>query len=107
MDDGYPTDAALQRLREMDDVSGALDFAADLWVYPDAATHQLRPEEATVVHATEGDRHLRLATGGWSGNDDVISALRANKHVWLLTWQLSARGGLHIFQYPRRQDGHA
>lgn len=40
---------------------------------------------------------LRFATGGWSGNEDMMHALTENYPV-MACWRLSARGGLHIFE---------
>lgn len=38
-----------------------------------------------------------------SGNEDLIDAMRRNTMLWHVTWQLSARGGLYIFRYPRNE----
>jgi len=101
-DGDYPTVDALERIESWpaDDVNGALTFAAELWHYPDfGVSYELSPEERAVVHADEGERYLRLATGGWSGNEEIVSALRSNIWVMAHCWRLSARGGLHIFQF--------
>lgn len=37
-------------------------------------------------------------TGGWSGNEDVIDALRRNILFFRLFWQKSERGGHHYFR---------
>ena len=39
-----------------------------------------------------------IATGGWSGCEDVIDALRDNYIFWALYWDSSYRGGKHIFK---------
>ena len=39
----------------------------------------------------------KVATGGWSGCEDVISAMRANSIFWAICWQLSKRGGYYEF----------
>ena len=41
-------------------------------------------------------KQVRLATGGWSGCESVLSALDGSM-FWILWWQLSQRGGLTIF----------
>jgi len=38
-----------------------------------------------------------LATGGWSGNEDVIRAMLDNRVLWALHWYSSRRGGLYKF----------
>ena len=109
--DGYPTAAAERRIRQWDgmDADNCLDFVASLWKWPDwGVSRTLKPEEALLVHAEEGDHYLRFATGGWSGNEDLLVALDANLLVTMFTWRLSAAGGLHIYQYMRgrlTQDG--
>ncbi len=42
---------------------------------------------------------LRLATGGWSGNEDIIRALDKNFMFGQVCWQMSKRGGLHIYKF--------
>ena len=38
-----------------------------------------------------------FATGGWSGCEDVIVSLKANKLFWLQCWRASKRGGVYSF----------
>ena len=102
-DDDYPTEEALKRLEAwpFQDARGALDFMASEWHWPDfGVSRELRAEERTVVHAEPNDEFLRLATGGWSGNENLIGAFRQNYVAWSLTWRLNTQGGLWIFQYP-------
>ena len=83
---GYPTELTLKRIREWpcEHTAELLEYVRSLWTYKDYATKQ-------------GKRY-RFATGGWSGNEDLIAALQENYLFWALCWQLSARGGLHIFK---------
>lgn len=46
----------------------------------------------------EETRILRLATGGWSGCEDIINTLRRNSIFYALCWQKSERGGLHVYK---------
>ena len=99
--DGYPTRAALKRLRQwpITDGATALDFVASIWHWPEwGVSYELKPHEKEMLHGDEG-HFLRLATGGWSGNEDLIAALDKSL-VTRLTWRLSSRGGLHIYEYP-------
>jgi hypothetical protein len=43
---------------------------------------------------------LRLATGGWSGNEDIVCSLQdTNENMfWACFWEKSKRGGLYIFR---------
>lgn len=47
-----------------------------------------------------GNGYWRFATGGWSGNEDIIDAMCKNLVPWALTWEKSERGGLHVFHAP-------
>lgn len=105
-EEGYPTAATLRALRRWPspDPSGVLDFLAAAWHYPDfGVSRKLRPCEARVLHAKRGERFLRLATGGWSGNEDLIAAFEKNQN-YFFTWRLSACGGLHIFEYLQMES---
>ena len=101
--DGYPTKATLNKIRnwKVKDINGLLDFIAKAWKYQDwGVCFTLNKEEAKILFAEKGERYLRLATGGWSGNESLIKAFKENKnYLWMFTWQLSARGGLFIFKY--------
>jgi hypothetical protein len=101
--DGYPTDdtlAAIEAWKPEQGVAAWLDFAAACWHWPEFVSRELRPEEALIVQAEADNRYLRLATGGWSGNESVIGAMRANRLLSAFTWRLTACGGLHIYRYP-------
>ena len=39
-----------------------------------------------------------LATGGWSGNEDLIVAMSDNHPFWSAAWVRSESGGLHVFR---------
>lgn len=102
--DGYPTEETLQQLQEwpIEEAGSALDFLAAAWHWADFGVSRiLRPAEAEIVHAELDDHFLRLATGGWSGNEDLIAAFDKS-YASILTWRLSTRGGLHIYQYPSK-----
>ena len=40
---------------------------------------------------------LELHTGGWSGNESIIEALKYNFMFWSMYWQKSTRGGHYYF----------
>lgn len=113
-EDGYPTEEALRKLEDWpyQDVPGALDFMKSLWHWGDDwCNHDISAHEAAVLHAGPDDKFLRCATGGWSGNESLIAAFEgdhiehSDKDRWInamlrnRVWRMSARGGLHIYQY--------
>ena len=87
--DGYPTDEALAAIINWDrhDIGGCFDYIGRLWRYPER-WHR------------EG-RTITASTGGWSGNEELIGALRENRMIWLMTWHQIRRGGHYVFKLPR------
>jgi hypothetical protein len=87
--DGYPTEETLKRIREWPrPFIGLMDLVTDVWHWP---------EFVTVANSNE----WTLVTGGWSGNEAIIEALKANVLFWSWCWQSSNRGGKHQFILPR------
>lgn len=41
---------------------------------------------------------LELHTGGWSGNEDLIDAMKRNKWFFVYFWEKSVRGGHYWFE---------
>ena len=84
----YPTEEQLDLIRtfpvnEIADCYELLSMAIVLWHWHDMVT--IRWGVWTFI------------TGGWSGNEDIISALKANTMFWMMMWQSSDRGGKHVF----------
>ena len=83
----YPTERQLTTIRKWDltqkSVIDLLDFVQPLWSYEDRFVRR---------HHT-----LRLSTGGWSGNEDIIGALRRNFLFWSMYWFKTQRGGHYWF----------
>lgn len=91
-------DAILDKIKhaEYEDVLGLVVEAWDKNY--GAVDTELRAEEALVVDYDDKHSYVRFATGGWSWNEAVIAAFCGNTLGWMFTWELSARGGLHIFR---------
>lgn len=84
--DGYPTEETLQALRNWpaETIKDAVPFIARAWYYPNMA-EETRPGL------------WAFATGGWSGNEDLMAAFWGNINTALLRWErLYVSGGLHI-----------
>lgn len=90
-EDGYPEEEDLKRVETWprEDFVGLMKFVESIW-WPDGGKWGWR----------QRGKVFRLATGGWSGNEDIIDALRHNYMFWARCWHLSRRGGRYIFQLP-------
>lgn len=96
----YPTEAALQRIREWSLVDDArqwhrphaealLEFVRALWAYADTGWEQ------------RGD-YLYVSTYGWSGNEDLVRALQDNAgFFWHQCWVSTRAGGHYEFSLDR------
>lgn len=92
--DGYPTDETLLALSTWEI---SRDYNASL---------------ASFLSCFEGAWNLNygtwrrrgnvviVATGGWSGNEDVIRAVESNLMFMALCWKKSERGGRYTFEIP-------
>jgi hypothetical protein len=94
-DDGYPTEAALECVRKWSykDPAGMLAFVRSLWAY------------AECGYWSQQDAIYEVSTAGWSGNEDLIGAMRANRMFWTLCWLSSRRGGHYEFEIPAALRG--
>ncbi len=92
-DDGYPTELALEVIRNWvhTDPHGCFAFCRDLWRYPHYFLREIHPAHI----------QWRVSTGGWGGNEDIIKALRDNQRIWAITWQEIKRGGHYVFQHKK------
>lgn len=91
--DGYPDEHELQAIRDWDylDLSGLMDYVQSLWRYDE--------------YFRKGRTYYRLSTGGWSGNESLIYALKANTTFWAIYWWSSQRGGHYVFKILKGGDG--
>lgn len=91
-EDGYPDKASLKEIKEWDilkhGVQDLLDLVEENTNWPDWA------------FSINGKRvlHFEYHTGGWSGNEDVIDALRRNTLFFPMYWEKSNRGGHFNFK---------
>ena len=87
----YPRENELQTIAEWDllnkPVTELLEYIRTLWKYDDR-------------FILTGKRVLKLylSTGGWSGNESIISALKSNLLFWSIFWQKSEVGGHFWFR---------
>lgn len=95
----YPTADQLERIEHWAlDSRGSLTATARAW-FDFIKTAWWRSEWGWSEQTTPTQTLLHLSTGGWSGNEALISAMR--QHVlWQMTWESSRRGGHHTFRIP-------
>lgn len=48
---------------------------------------------------------LELHTGGWSGNEEIIAALKQNKLFWMIWWWKTEKGGHYYFEIDFQKIG--
>ena len=90
--DGYPDDAELDRIRTWPytDFPGLMEYVKARWRYAEDGYWR-----------QEGASTYLISTGGWSGNESIIGALKDNQVFWLLCWVRSERGGHYRFTLPK------
>ncbi len=87
--DSYPTEIELTVCQAQQDFDVLMQYVAYIWTYPECVS--------------DANYRWKLSTGGWSGNEDIIDALKQNTMFWLFCWVQSRRGGHYIFQTPSQQ----
>lgn len=95
---GYPTEDTLRMIREWEgDWTDMFEFLRAIWKYP----------ERWSIAMVEDEQCYRFSTGGWSGNEELVSALEQNFFAMSLFWVSSHRGGLYYFAVPNGRASDA
>ncbi len=93
LDEGcYPDEGSLKAIKDWDLIKQGLDGLLQLVV--ENTNWADRQIEITGKKVIRFEYH----TGGWSGNEDVIEALRRNLCFWPFFWEKSTRGGHFYFK---------
>lgn len=94
--DGYPTEETLRVIREWPIKS---NYAVkDLCAYCREAWNWGKTMWGHKCGRDEfGKPWITVSTGGWSGNEDIVVALRENVIFWAMCWLESRRGGHYKF----------
>lgn len=95
-DDGYPTDAALAGFRSF---TGSAKELVELLYEGMRAYGVVTIEPKDDPDFKREIVEVYLATGGWSGNESIVSALQRS-FFWFAYWEQSRRGGAYWFQVP-------
>jgi len=90
----YPTEAELKKIRkweikDSDTLTDILTFVWGIWTYRDEG------------YARNRGRTWWFSTAGWSGNEDIIGALKENRMFWLMCAYSWRRGGHFKFKVPK------
>lgn len=103
--DGYPTDEALERIKEwghdekVGDHFALMAFIKTFWWYPDWGWAEDDYKDEVYGNV----RRFRISTGGWSGNESIIGAMHENFVFWSMCWHSSRRGGHWEFRLKQRK----
>lgn len=89
----YPSEELLDYISSYDIIEGSsvdlMVLVWNCWQY-DHPYRNSYIENGYVVY--------EMSTGGWSGNEDLIGALRENVLWWAFNWYSSKRGGHYVFK---------
>jgi len=90
----YPTGTELRiirkwKLEKQKDYYELMNYIKPIWNYSD------------IEYWKQRGRTFWISTGGWSGNEDIVTTLRENKMFWIMTWVQSRIGGHFIFKMPK------
>jgi len=85
--ESHPTEETILAIKKwnFEDVTGWLTFVLEAW------NHRFG-------RIWEEDGRLKMATGGWSGNESIIRAMRENHVLWATIWESSHCGGLEVLR---------
>ena len=99
---GYPTDKTLRAIREWPytDFPALMQFVSSAWKW--GGLKQMPSIIEPLFDETyEDDGYWWCgATGGWSGNESLVSALLNNQMFYIFNWSASVRGGYYEFHVP-------
>jgi hypothetical protein len=99
-EDGYPTDEALEEIKNWHYDKGwisLMEFVKSIWW---AADWGWREENTEGLYGITTITYY-ISTGGWSGNESLIYALQENTAFWMMNWFQSQRGGHYIFKVKK------
>ena len=97
--DGYPTDEELAKVRDWpsDDPVGWLAYIKTLWWAPEWGWSE---QSDSTWDVSVPICRYSISTGGWSGNELILHAMRETRTLWQRTWVQHRRGGHYVFEVP-------
>lgn len=105
--DGYPTEATLRRIRrwpirELKDFEAAMDFAGRAWSYPELWAKERWFDDLDRPGWSPCLRYA-FSTGGWSGNESIVAAIKANRMLETIGAWSWRRGGHYEYRFPMKE----
>lgn len=96
-EDGYPDKWTLAQvsawpIKTNADIGELLEYVSEAWRYQFCI--ETGSDERSYGEAVPW---IEVATHGWSGNEDLVSALQENRLFWCSCWSRSYRGGRYRF----------
>jgi hypothetical protein len=91
----YPTEDELQTITDWNFEDGwneLMTYIKSLWKYADWGYSEETKDNLI---------RYRISTCGWSGNEEIISAMKENYMFWNMCWAQSRRGGHYIFEIQK------
>ena len=96
MSKDYPSQDMLDRIANLSILSNPPVGMSSMDEFMKMIKYAWNHDMGKIVHARDPFK-LELTTGGWSGNEDIVTAIQSNYMFWGLYWQMSKRGGYHLF----------
>lgn len=97
---GYPTRQAIDRIRTFHGTPRELiEFITDIWWPQGSPMGSLRRDSDVAYAGQKAAWVWYVATGGWSGNEEIIDALEST-HFWMRYWHSITRGGGYEWHIP-------
>lgn len=102
-ENGYPTQEALDYIQDFPfdaaRLEEILDFAGTLWHWPD---YWVKTSDCFDDNSYGGKPYIRYVfhTGGWSGNEDVVTAMEENMLIKMMAPYSWSRGGHYEYRIP-------
>ena len=99
-DDGYPSDAVLDLIRDAKPKDGGASWLVRTFPLLAASVPCCDCTVTKVADMFGEATRIEFTTGGWSGAEDLVGAVIGNPMLRLLFYAEWRRGGFHAFEIP-------
>jgi len=103
--DGYPTKKTLKKISKWNvkkDPKGLIDLLLDVWQWGEKMLI-VRKGFSTGLFR-KAIMKIEMHTGGWSGNESIIEALKKHEYgLFLFYLEKEIRGGHYYFEIPIKE----